>query len=147
EEQIEDLEDRLPGPLPTIPATRNVPESRTPIHVLRRGTWEQKGEPVGPRPLSVLVNDDLAELSADVANPRTQLAHWLTSTAHSLTARVIVNRLWQQHFGTGLVKTANDFGVNGERPSHPELLDWLAAALVKNGWRLKPIHRLIVLNN
>jgi hypothetical protein len=147
EEQIEDLEDRLPGPLPTIPATRNVPASRTPIHVLRRGVWEQKGEPVGPRPLSVLVNDDLAELSAEVTNPRTQLAHWLTSPAHPLTSRVIVNRLWQQHFGMGLVKTANDFGVNGERPSHPELLDWLAAALVENGWRLKPIHRLIVLSN
>lgn len=147
EEQIEALEDQLPAPLPTIPATWNSPESRTAIHVLRRGVWEHKGAAVGPRPLSVLVNEELAELSADVANPRTQLATWLTSPAHPLTARVIVNRLWQQHFGTGIVRTANDFGLNGERPSHPELLDWLAAALIEHGWRLKSIHRMIVLSN
>ncbi len=147
EEQIEALEDQLPAPLSTIPATWNVMEKRTGIHVLRRGVWENKGEAVGPRPLSVLVADDVSELAADVTNPRTHLAEWLTSPKHPLTARVIVNRLWQQHFGVGLVKTANDFGVNGERPSHPELLDWLATTLVDNGWRLKPIHRLIVLSS
>ena len=147
EEQIEALEDQLPGPLATIPATWNAMQTRTAIHVLRRGVWESKGEPVGPRPPGVLVTDGLSELPADVKNPRTQLAQWLTSRDNPLTARVIVNRLWQQHFGVGLVKTANDFGVKGERPSHPELLDWLAATLVEGGWRLKPIHRLIVLSN
>jgi hypothetical protein len=146
-QQIEDLEDELPPPLATIPATRNDFDKRTPIHVLRRGVWENKGDPVGPRPLSVLVPDDTAELSPGTTNPRTQLARWLAAPDHPLAARVIVNRLWQQHFGTGLVKTANDFGIKGERPSHPELLDWLAATLVENGWRLKPIHRLIVLSN
>jgi hypothetical protein len=147
EEQIELLEDQTPAPLATIPATWNAMETRTEIHVLRRGVWEHKGEPVGPRPLSVLVSDDLAEFPADTSNPRTHLARWLVAPDNPLTARVIVNRLWQQHFGTGLVKTANDFGMNGERPSHPELLDWLAATLIENGWRLKPIHRLIVLSN
>ena len=60
---------------------------------------------------------------------------------------MIVNRLWHHHFGMGLVKTVNDFGTKADRPSHPELLDWLAATLVENGWRLKPIHRLILLSN
>ena len=146
-EAIDALEDQIPPPPPTIPATWNDFEHRTPIHVLKRGVWENKGEPVGPRPVSVLVSDDLPELAPDVTDPRTRLARWLTAPDHPLTARVIVNRLWQHHFGTGLVKTVNDFGTKGDRPSHPELLDWLAAALVENGWRLKPIHRLILLSS
>jgi len=101
---------------------------------------------VGPRPLSVLVSDDLPELSPDVSDPRTRLAQWLTSADNPLTARVLANRLWQHHFGAGLVRTVNDFGIKGDRPSHPELLDWLAATLVEHGWRLKPVHRLLVLS-
>ncbi len=145
-QQIEELEDKLPAPLPTIPATHNDFAKRTAMHVLKRGVWENKGEPVQPRPLSVLVADDLAELSPGEPQPRTQLAKWLTSPNHPLTARVIANRVWQQHFGVGLVKTANDFGLKGEKPSDPELLDWLAATLIDNGWRLKPLHRLMVLS-
>ena len=143
---IEDLEEKLPAPLPTIPSTHNDFAKRTAIHVLKRGVWEKKGEPVQPRPLSVLVSDDVAELSPGETQPRTQLAKWLTSPDHPLTARVIANRIWQQHFGVGLVKTANDFGLKGEKPSDPELLDWLAANLIDNGWRLKPLHRLMVLS-
>jgi cytochrome c553 len=143
--QIEELEDQEPAPLPTIPSTWDDFDHRTPIHVLKRGIWEKKGEAVGPRPPSVLVADNLAELPADVTFPRTRLALWLTDPNQPLTARVIVNRLWQHHFGAGLVKTENDFGTQGDRPSHPELLDWLAATLVEKGWRLKAIHRLIVL--
>ncbi len=75
---------------------------------------------------------------------RWALADWITSPANPLTARVIVNRLWQHHFAEGLVSTPSDFGVNGARPTHPELLDWLAAELVSHGWSLKHIHRLIV---
>jgi hypothetical protein len=144
-EQIELLEDTLPGPLATIPATKNDFEKRTPIHVLKRGAWERKGELVGPRPLSVLEPQATA-LPPDVADPRTRLAQWLVSPGNPLTARVLVNRLWQRHFGIGLVRTANDLGINGERPSHPELLDWLAATLIEDGWRLKPLHRRIVLS-
>lgn len=145
--ELEELEDRLPAPLPTIPSVHNDMPQRTPIHVLKRGVWENKGDAVAPRPLSVLSSPDLPELAADVSDPRTQLATWLTSPGHPLTARVIVNRAWQHHFGMGLVKTVNDFGTKGDRPSHPELLDWLTATFVQNGWRLKPIHRLIVLSS
>ena len=145
--KIEELEDQMPPPLATIPSTWNDFSQRTEIHVLKRGVWENKGEAVGPRPLSVLVPDDEPELSAAVTDPRTRLAQWLVSPKHPLTARVYVNRIWQQHFGAGLVKTVNDFGVKGDRPSHPELLDWLAATLVENGWRAKPIHRLLVLSS
>jgi len=146
-EQIEEAEDRMPPPLATIPSTQNDFAKRTAIHVLKRGVWENKAEAVGPRPLSVLTPEDVPALPTDCSQPRTRLAQWLADPKHPLTARVIVNRLWQQHFGNGLVKTVNDFGLHGERPSHPELLDWLAATLVENGWRLKSIHRLIVLSN
>ena len=75
---------------------------------------------------------------------RTALAHWLASPEHPLTARVLVNRLWQHHFGRGLVPTANDFGLRGERPTHPELLDWLAHEFMDQGWSLKAMHRLLL---
>ena len=146
---IEELEEKLPAPLATIPSTHNDFAKRTAIHVLKRGVWENKGEPIQPRPLSVLVTEDVAELSPGETQPRSKLAKWLTSSdsaAGGLTARVIANRIWQQHFGIGLVKTANDFGLKGEKPSDPELLDWLAATLIDNGWRLKPLHRLMVLS-
>jgi hypothetical protein len=146
-EKIEALEDQMPPPLATIPSTWNDQSHRTEIHVLRRGVWENKGEAVGPRPPSILVPDDQPELPGDVPDPRTRLARWLVSPDHPLTARVFVNRIWQHHFGAGLVKTVNDFGTRGDRPSHPELLDWLAATLVENGWRIKPIHRLLVLSS
>ncbi len=130
-----------------IPATKNDLVKRTKVHVLKRGLWESKGEPVGPRPPSILVSDVEPELPADVNDPRTRLARWLAAPEHPLTARVLVNRIWAYHFGVGLVKTVNDFGTHGDRPSHPELLDWLATTLVRNGWRLKPLHRIIVLSN
>jgi hypothetical protein len=86
---------------------------------------------------------DLPE-SANDAERRRALARWLTDPRQPLTPRVIVNRLWQQHFGRGIVATPSDFGFNGARPSHPALLDWLAAELVESGWRLKHLQRLIV---
>ena len=75
---------------------------------------------------------------------RTALAQWIASPENPLTARVIVNRVWQYHFGRGLVETESNFGISGLRPSHPELLDWLAQRFVEGGWRLKPLHKLIM---
>ncbi len=78
---------------------------------------------------------------------RLALANWLASAENPLTARVMANRLWQYHFGRGIVRSPNNFGVQGDKPTHPELLDWLAAELVRQGWRLKPLHRLIMTSN
>jgi hypothetical protein len=122
------------------------------------GTFQQppvthrffRGDPTAPReeipPGSLTKFGAAWELPGDAAEPqrRQALADWIASPDNPLTARVIVNRLWQHHFGTGIVDTPSDFGVNGGRPSHRELLDWLAAELVESGWRLKAIHRLIV---
>jgi hypothetical protein len=116
-------------------------------HVLPRGNPAKPGEVVPPAGISALVG-----VSADFGLPpdapdvdrRRKLAEWVTDSANPLFARVIVNRLWQSHFGAGLVDTPSDFGFNGSRPTHPELLDWLAAELPARGWSLKQLHRLIV---
>jgi hypothetical protein len=132
---------------PVINSVRNFPDKRDPIFVLRRGDPERKGNQVGPRVLGVLLPKDDPELPPETANSRTILAKWLTAPDHPLTARVMVNRIWQYHFGTGIVQTANDFGVNGGIPSHPELLDFLANAFVDGGWHVKPLHRMILLSS
>src|SRR6202040_913397 len=75
---------------------------------------------------------------------RGTLALWLTRPEHPLTARVLVNRLWQHHFGRGIVATPSDFGVRGEPPTHPELLDWLAVEFMNHGWSIKHMHRLML---
>jgi hypothetical protein len=109
-----------------------------------------RGDPTAPReevaPGSLTKLGAAWELDADAPETerRKAMAAWIASPTNPLTARVIVNRLWQHHFGTGIVDTPSDFGVNGGRPTHPELLDWLAAELVEGGWRLKAIHKLIV---
>jgi hypothetical protein len=143
-EKLNELESRLPPPLPAISSVRDREAQRTPIHVLKRGDWTKKGRQVGPRVLGALLPDGAPELAPDVAKPRSVLAHWLTRPEHPLTARVLVNRVWQYHFGRGLVSTPNDFGRNGAPPSHPELLDYLANELIAHGWRLKSLHRLIL---
>ena len=144
--EVARLETTLPSPLPTLCSIQNVAEERTSVHVLERGNWDSKGESVGPRVLGVLLPDGAPEYSADIANPRTRLADWITDLDNPLTARVMANRVWLYHFGQGIVRTANDFGVNGGRPSHPELLDFVANELVDSGWSLKHLHRLMVLS-
>jgi hypothetical protein len=142
--QLRETEKRLPKPLPTLSSIRNDNSNLTPIHVLERGNTDHPRARVAPRFLGVLIADDAREFPADVAQPKLRLARWITDPNHPLTARVIANRLWQYHFGRGLVETPNDFGVNGAAPSHPELLDYLANELVAHDWQLKPLHRLIL---
>ena len=115
-------------------------ETARATHVHLRGDFLRKGQPVRPD-----VPEALPPLHAGAANPtRLDLARWLVDPRNPLTARVTVNRVWQAYFGTGLVETENDFGTQGARPSHPELLDYLASEFVRSRWSLKALHRLIV---
>lgn len=107
--------------------------------ILVKGAYDKFAEKVSHGVPAVL-----PALPADAAPNRLSLARWLVSAEHPLTARVAVNRYWQMFFGVGLVKTAEDFGVQGEKPSHPELLDWLAREFIESGWNVKHIQRLIV---
>lgn len=119
------------------------------VYLLSRGDPEQPGDVMRPESLYAFEDQLQPVALAQGAGDQTRrmaLAHWITDPAHPLTARVIVNRLWQWHFGTGLVESASDFGRNGTPPSHPQLLDWLAAELVEQGWSLKEMHRQIVLS-
>src|SRR5262249_9048782 len=84
---------------------------------------------------------------ARTSGRRRVLADWIASPENPLTARVMANRVWQYHFGRGIVRSASNFGLHGDRPTHPELLDWLAAEFVPRGWRLKALHRLILTSN
>ncbi len=147
EKHLEMLEDQLPEPLPALFSVSNDAAKLTPVHVLGRGDFLSKGDAVAPRPLGVLLPDGTPESPADVPAPRTKLADWVVAPENPLTARVVVNRIWQYHFGRGIVATPNDFGRMGSRPSHPELLDYLANELVANGWHFKPLHRQILLSN
>ena len=140
-EQLHALEAREPPPTAAAWAIKAGDPAKT--FVLRRGDVHRKTIEVTPNFPRVLVSGTTEPKS------RLELAKWLTRPEHPLTARVVVNRIWQSHFGRGIVASANDFGVKGEKPTHPELLDWLAAELVKPekpqaAWGMKHIHRLIV---
>ena len=127
------------------------PADKPPVtYLFHRGDPRQPREPILPGCLSVLTppgrSPELPGKDPALASSgrRLAFARWLTSGTNPLVARVLVNRVWQHHFGRGLVGTPSDFGVMGERPSHPELLDWLAADFVEHGWQLKRLHRLIM---
>jgi Protein of unknown function (DUF1553)/Protein of unknown function (DUF1549) len=149
--EIYEIERTLPRPPAHAMALVDQKSKSRDTFVLRRGDYKSRGPKVGPRPPGVILASQSTESfstsiegTADKTGRRAALANWLTDSSNPLAGRVIVNRLWQYHFGTGLVATASDFGVRGEPPSHPELLDWLASEMVAAGWRLKPIHRLMV---
>ncbi len=120
-------------------------------HILARGNAHAPGDEVTPGFLEVLGFDE-PEIPAPKdgiasCGRRRVLAEWIASPENPLTARVMVNRVWQHHFGRGIVESANNFGFQGTPPTHPELLDWLAAEFVEGGWKLKQLHKLIMMSN
>ena len=124
-----------------------VPET----HLFYRGDHDQPKQLVTPGELSVLAQPQIepfnpAQVPSGSSGRRLAYAQWLVSGQHPLVARVLANRFWLNHFGRGIVNTPGDFGFLGERPTHPELLDWLASEFMDGGWKLKPLHRLIALS-
>jgi mono/diheme cytochrome c family protein len=127
-----------------IPDTLVMAEMEKPrdTHLLIRGAYDKKGDKVEPGVPAVL-----PPLPKDAPANRLGLARWIVDPQHPLMARVVVNRYWQHYFGIGLVKTTEDFGAQGEQPSHPELLDWLATEFISSGWDVKHLQKLIVMSH
>jgi hypothetical protein len=134
----------LRAELPPLSRAQTMMETQNPraVHIHVRGDFRRPGVPVAPATPAVL--PPLHVASRQRAASRLELGHWLVSPGNPLTARVTVNRMWQEFFGTGLTATSEDLGTQGERPTHPALLDWLAAELRQRGWSIKAMHRLIV---
>ena len=147
QKKVDELEAKGPPPLPAIFSVADDPEKVSPVHVLARGDTQNRGAQVGMRPLGILLPDGTPELPADTKTPRAELANWILDPQNPLPSRVIANRIWQYHFGRGIVATPNDFGRMGTRPSHPELLDYLANQMIEGGWKFKAMHRMILLSS
>src|SRR5262249_13377950 len=116
------------------------PESAM-AYVLYRGEYDKRRDPVKPE-----TPHSLPPMPVDLPKTRLGFALWLLRPEHALTARVTVNRFWQEIFGTGIVRTTGDFGVSGELPSHPELLDWMAVEFRESGWDMKRFIKMIVMS-
>src|SRR5262245_11148592 len=147
-EQIKALDRQKPKPYPTARAIGESGPKPGPTYFLYRGAPDAKGPAVTPGALSV-INETDYEFPAPPPNAKSSyrrrgLVEWLTSRQNPLTARVMVNRIWQHHFGEGIVRTPSNFGKLGEPPTHPELLDWLAVEFMNGGWSVKRMHRLMM---
>ncbi len=147
--------ERLGGPDPKslgfeVFGWTDVGREPSPLLLLKKGDPNRPGPVVLPGPLSMVPmldrQFDPPPPNAKTSHRRLQLARWIVDPRHPLTARVWVNRVWQHHLGEGLVRSPDNFGFTGDRPTHPELLDWLAARFVEGGWRTKPIHKAILLS-
>src|SRR5262245_31740173 len=148
--QLAEFDSLRPKPLPEAQFMIDISATAPPTYLLQRGDVRLKGEEVQPGFLSILDPSDAKTTPPSGMNStgrRTALSAWLTDPKNPLTARVMVNRVWQYHFGTGIVATSGDFGRMGARPTHPELLDYLASTFVENGWSIKKLHKMILLSN
>ncbi|HEU5116412.1 MAG TPA: DUF1553 domain-containing protein, partial [Isosphaeraceae bacterium] len=145
--ELERERPEAPRALCVTEAGPNAPDT----FVLLRGNAHVPGDRVEPAFLEVLGGSppEIPTPAPDskTSGRRTVLADWIVSNDNPLTARVLVNRLWQHHFGRGIVRSPNNFGTQGDAPTHPELLDWLATELITQGWHLKPLHRIIMTSN
>lgn len=137
---LKDLEERLPV-LPEAMAVSDGTPADLRVH--KRGSHLNLGEEV-PRGFTRSIGAQAGPMIQAGTSGRLQLAQWLTNPEHPLTARVIVNRIWHWHFGEGLVRSVDNFGILGEKPTHPELLDWLARQFIESGWSIKSLHRLLM---
>jgi len=147
-DQAAALREQKPKPL-SFPALTEVPGKTSPTFLFYRGDHEQPKETLAPAGLTILASLKLPAIPEDdpalpTTGRRLAFARQLTSGTHPLTARVLVNRFWLHHFGRGIVNSPGDLGFLGDRPSHLELLDWLASEFMANGWRLKPLHKLMM---
>jgi len=149
EKQLAAVEPRRPELLPAAHSVSDIGRDAPPTYRLQGGDWHKPKEEVQPGFPSFLGDakpDTTLPYGVNSTGRRAALARWLTRKDNPLTTRVMVNRLWQHHFGVGLVASSNDFGAVGDTPTHPELLDWLAVEFVENGYSLKHMHRLMVMS-
>lgn len=142
--EMTDLDQKLESAEQKLPTTMVMvqKEKPNPAYVLMRGDFQNPGERVEPDVPAIF-----PRMPTDQPRNRLGLAHWLTDPQHPLVARVVVNRLWKQLYGIGLVQTLGDLGTQGERPSHPELLDWLAVEFIESGWNVKHVQRLMLMSS
>ena len=147
-DKIAELEDQKPAMYPTALATTDSGPTPQPSYFLNRGVPDAKGSLMTPGVLSVASAQEYvypaAPAGMQTTGRRRGFAEWVASPENPLTPRVMVNRIWQHHFGEGIVRTPSNFGKMGEAPSHPELLDWLASEFVARGWSIKAMHRLMM---
>jgi len=151
---VDDFEEhkRFTGSVNTITKPKRAEATIPVTYVLLGGDVFAEGQAVEPGGLSAIepwcddITCQVQSVSQQIDGRRKALAEWIASAENPLTARVYVNRIWQYHFGSGIVRTSNDFGLNGSGPSHPELLDFLAQYFLEHGQRTKPLHRLLVLS-
>jgi hypothetical protein len=146
-DQLDEFKSLHPGPMPIGTGIVDLNDASPKTFLLKRGNWDAPKDEVQPGFLTLISakpTDIVKPAALKSTGRRTALAKLLTDPQNPLTARVMVNRIWHYHFGRGIVATPSDFGFKGERPSHPELLDWLASEFVENGWSVKNMHRLIM---
>jgi hypothetical protein len=146
--QLAEFDSLKPAKLPEGQFMIDISATAPPTHILRGGNWDAKGDEVQPGFLSILDPTDAKVTPLpNSTGRRSTLAAWLTDPKNPLVARVMVNRIWHYNFGRGIAATPGDLGRMGSRPTHPELLDYLAASFVENGWSIKKMQRMILLSN